>query len=104
MQLASTAPSLPPQFITGCSPAASLSQALTGRLTGLYLDEYQSEPTRGTRGQSDSANFAALFERPLIPGEKLRQASGSDIDPAYRSRPAHVPGRVRRVRPEGRKL
>ena len=28
------------------SPVASLSQALTGRLTGLYLDEYQSEPTR----------------------------------------------------------
>ena len=28
------------------SPVASPSQALTGRLTGLYLDEYQSEPTR----------------------------------------------------------
>ena len=56
------------------------------------------------KGASLEETESILSSRPLIPGEKLRQASGSDIDPAYRSRPAHVPGRVRRVRPEGRKL
>lgn len=44
------------------------------------------------------------LSRPLIPEEELRPASGSDIAPAYRSRPAHVPGRVHMVRPERRKL
>lgn len=34
------------------------------------------------------------LSRPLIPEEELRPASGSDIVPVYRSRPAHVPGRV----------
>lgn len=56
------------------------------------------------KGANLEETESILSSRPLIPGEKLRQASGSDIDPAYRSRPAHVPGRVRRVRSEGRKL